>query len=129
MILWIIVSIVTVLLILYFSFPLIQVIGDSMYDTYKNGEIIIGTRVYRKSKLKSGDVIVYRCPVEKDRIVIKRISVVDKDLRFWCLGDNLEHSYDSRNYGSVPLKNVVCKVLKQRPKKSRDNIEFKDMEV
>ena len=111
-----IVPIVALGVAVYHSFPLIQVVGDSMYPTYLNSEIIFGTKFFRKSKLKIGDVIVYKSPRE-DRIVIKRIAYISADSRFvYCLGDNADHSYDSRHYGNVPSKRIVCKVINQRRK-------------
>lgn len=101
---------------LYHLFPLIQVVGDSMHPTYVNGEIILGTRLYRKSKLKVGDVIVYKSPNE-NRIVIKRIAKIKTHYGhnyYFCLGDNLDNSYDSRYYGSISSKSIVCKVINQR---------------
>ena len=99
---------------LYHIFPLIQVVGDSMYPTYKDSEIIFGTRIYRK--IKVGDVIVYKSPNE-NRTVIKRVAEIKKfhgDLFYYCLGDNLDNSYDSRYYGSISSKSIVCKVINQR---------------
>ena len=87
-----------------------------MYPTYHNAEILVGIRVYRKRKLKKGDVIVYRSPKE-NRIVIKRIDKIMNDkgnLYFYCLGDNADYSYDSRFYGYFSSKNIVCKVIDQR---------------
>lgn len=113
---FIIVLIVVVFAFLHHVFPLIQVIGDSMYPTYLDGEIIVGTKLYRKSKLKKGDVVLYQSPTD-DKTVIKRIDQIEKRgrvLYFYCLGDNPPHSYDSRNYGFVSSKNFVCKVINQR---------------
>ena len=111
--------------VLYYLFPLIQVVGDSMHPTYSNNEIIVGIRFYRKSNLKKGDVIVYHSP--DGRIVIKRIDNIMKDKMvlnkslfnqvgtyYYCIGDNLDHSYDSRNYGYISSKEIVCKILNQR---------------
>lgn len=112
----IIVCIVAVLFVVYHLFPLIQVCGDSMYPTYLDGEIIFGTKLYRKSKLKKGDIIVYKSPRE-NRIVIKRIdhiTYIRGVYQFYCLGDNADHSYDSRAYGYISSKNLVCKVINQR---------------
>lgn len=115
-----VIIIIVLIGVLYYSFPLIQVIGDSMTPTYCDKEIIFGRRLYKKSKLKVGDVIVYRAPYDTDRIVIKRISRITKnslgDRMFYCLGDNSECSHDSRNYGFVHSRNLVCKVINQRPK-------------
>lgn len=111
---------IAVLVVLYYLFPLIQVVGDSMYPTYKDGEIIVGTRLYLKSNLKYDDVILYRSPVD-GKVVIKRVCLIKKDknkLYFYCLGDNLDFSNDSRNYGFVSSKNIICKVLNQRGNKN-----------
>lgn len=111
----VIVAIIVLIGVLYYLFPIIQVIGDSMYPTYYDQEILFGRRLYLKSKLKKGDVIVYRTPYDPYRVVIKRISRITRnscgDLMFYCLGDNSECSHDSRNYGFVPSKNLVCKVI------------------
>ena len=113
---FIIVLIVMVLVFLHHVFPIIQVIGASMSPTYTDGEIIVGTKLYRKSKLKKGDVVLYHSPTDY-KIVIKRINQIEKRgeiLYFYCLGDNPPYSYDSRNYGFVSSKNFVCKVINQR---------------
>lgn len=112
----IVVIIAVILFVLYHLFPLIQVCGDSMYPTYLDSEIIFGTKLYRKSKLKKGDVILYKSPNE-NRTVIKRIDEIKIErgiTYFYCLGDNSEHSYDSRNYGFISSKSLVCKVINQR---------------
>ena len=123
----IVLIIVGVLLILlcYYLFPIIQVCGCSMYPTYRDGEIIFGTRLYR-DELKVGDVILYKSPTDEKRIVVKRIhSILDdgRDLYFYCLGDNADCSYDSRHYGYVSSKRIVCKVINQRGnvRDERDN--------
>lgn len=117
------IGVVSVCAITYHLFPLIQVVGDSMHPTYVNGEIIVGTRLYRKSKLKKGDVIVYKSP--EDRIVIKRINEIEESFKrrdFFCLGDNLDHSYDSRYYGFISSEDLVCKVINQRRNNNHDNV-------
>ena len=104
--------------VLHHLFPFIQVIGESMFPTYLDGEVIVGTKLYRKSKLKVGDVVLYKCPTDLKKVVIKRIETIRKsyhgDLQFYCVGDNLDHSYDSRDYGFVSSKSLVCKVINQR---------------
>lgn len=119
-----IVAVVALIVVgIYHYFPLIQVIGDSMYPTYKEGEILLGTRLYKKSNLKAGDVVLFRCSYDNNRIVIKRIDhivTVNKEPKlFYFLGDNPEHSYDSRHYGYVSSKNLVCKVINQRRKREQ----------
>lgn len=109
-----IIPIVVLGVAIHHSFPIIQVVGDSMYPTYLDGEIIFGTRLFRKSKLKVGDVIVYKSPTDS-KVVIKRIAYSKaNNYYFYCLGDNLDHSYDSRYYGSISSERIVCKVINQR---------------
>lgn len=115
----IVASIVTLILtpvILKTVFPLIEVTGCSMYPTYKDGELCFCTRLFRKSRLKVGDVITYRM---NDRLVIKRVENICKDrvtgeLLFYCVGDNAENSYDSRSYGFFSNRKIVGKLLDQR---------------
>lgn len=117
----IVVLIIIVLVVLHYVFPLIQVIGDSMYPTYKNSEVIIGNRLFRKSKLKVGQVIIYKCPTD-GLTVIKRIAeirVYEGKQFFYCLGDNPDNSNDSRNYGYVSSDNLICKVVNQRENQRR----------
>lgn len=110
--------VVAIVGILHYLFPIIQIIGDSMYPTYLDGEIIFGSRIFRKSKLKEGDVIIYRSP--EGKIVIKRIHGIKKrghNRYFYCLGDNSQNSYDSRNYGFISSRKIECRVINQRRKK------------
>lgn len=108
------------LAVIYYLFPIITICGSSMYPTYVDGEIIFSTRLYRKSKLKVGDVVVYYAPNEKRRIVIKRIAEIDLNAGvMYCLGDNADESCDSRVYGYVSLDRLICKPIMQRKQKVR----------
>lgn len=117
MVLVFILMLVTTLVLLYFLFPVFEVCGDSMYPTYLDGEILFGTKLYRKSHLKKGDVILYKTPTNTKRVVIKRIdhTVIKEGVMYvYCLGDNSEVSHDSRSYGLVSSDRIVCKVIDQR---------------
>lgn len=103
------------LVVIHFFFPLLQVVGSSMYPTYKDGEYLRGMRFYPKNRLREGDVIAYYRKEEK-RVVIKRIAKIMPGNKLYCLGDNAAESYDSRYYGSVPMKRLVCRVFDQREK-------------
>ena len=106
--------------VIYYLFPIITICGCSMFPTYIDGEIIFATRLYRKSKLKAGDVVVYYAPNEKRRIVIKRIAEIDTNVGvMYCLGDNADESCDSRVYGYVSLNRLICKPITQRKQKVR----------
>ena len=112
----IVVGLIAGIVSLHRAFPIIQVCETSMMPTYKDGEIIVGTRIFKRSSLKIGDVIVFHSP-DSDRLVIKRIADVKKegkDILFFCMGDNIEKSYDSRSYGYISSETVVCRILNQR---------------
>ena len=97
-------------------FRCIEICGNSMNPTYKDGEHLISLPVSFK-KIKEGDVLIFRTPYDMNRVAIKRVkykSNATKELFF--LGDNAEDSYDSRNYGFVPYKNVLGKITDQRQK-------------
>ena len=113
----IIISILALITLLWYLFPLIEVVGKSMFPTYKNGEIILATRIYLKSKLKVGDVIVFKSPTD-GKIVIKRISEIrGKHTWFFCEGDNTNYSYDSRHYGFIFHNTIICKIVRPRANK------------
>lgn len=100
-------------------FPLVNVVGNSMYPTYKDGEIIFSTRLFNRHHLKRGDVVTfnsYNVSGER-RIVIKRVAIVDEKKGVYCLGDNPSVSYDSRFYGYVPFENIVTKIIRPRDNK------------
>lgn len=108
--------ILIVLIAFIIVFPIIEVDGDSMSPTYRDSEFLLGYRFFPKEKLKVGDVIVYKRPSEHI-CVIKRIARItssiynENDLLFYCLGDNSQKSYDSRDYGYIPQKDIVCKII------------------
>ena len=114
--------ILLVFLLLSYLFPLVQIIGDSMFPTYFDEEIVIGTRLYSKSRLKVGDVVVYKTT---DRIVVKRIAEIDTQgniMLLYCLGDNAEVSYDSRHYGYISSKQLICKLINPRPNRRKRGV-------
>lgn len=107
-------GIVLMCVVVIYVFPIIKVYGNSMHPTYKEGEILIGFRFYPKSRLKVGDVVLYK---HEDKVVIKRIAgITPAKSQLYCLGDNSPDSYDSRHYGFIPLRSVMCRPFSQREK-------------
>ncbi len=68
------------LLVFYFLFPVILVIGDSMYPTYKDGKFLFSIRVLFKSQMRVNDVYAYKSP--EGRIVIKRLMKIKTENTF-----------------------------------------------
>ena len=100
--------------------PSVTVLGVSMYPTYRDGELIYGTRLFRRDNIRVGDVVVLRHPYDSKYYLIKRVAHVygsGKNKRIWVLGDNLENSRDSRDFGTVSVKLVIAKI--RNPRKLR----------
>ena len=112
--------ITAVLLILLYLFPIIRVVDDSMYPTYKDGNIILGTRLFNKNKCKEGKVYVIHLRDEEDGepyFIIKRLlrrENIEGYIYYDFRGDNKVVSYDSRQHGVFYPKSVVAKVLFSR---------------
>lgn len=107
--LWIIISlIVIVIALLIYAFPLIQVCGESMLPTYRDGDIVLGCRLFT---LTRKSVYVYRPPVG-EKYVIKRLTQVSSTTnKLFFEGDNPDYSYDSRMYGYISRDKVVAKCI------------------
>lgn len=117
-----VVAIIGALKVVHFLFPPILIQGESMYPTYKHGELIFGRRVFRS--IAENDVVVFKNPYptsKKRALNIKRIKEIRKGMMF-VEGDNSECSYDSRSYGFIPKTCVVAKVIKARPRKESSNV-------
>ena len=123
-VLFFIIVLAVLLIVLVLSlFRVVQVVGNSMFPTYRDGEILLAYTFFREKKLKVGDVVVFRPPYDMGeiKVLIKRISMIDYDkdgdiIALYFLGDNLNDSFDSRDYGFVCVNNVIAKLFDQRKK-------------
>ena len=58
-----------------------------MEPTLKTGSVLLGIRII--GSIETGDIIVFR---HNEKLFVKRVAAVGGDI----IGDNTEHSYDSR---------------------------------
>jgi nickel-type superoxide dismutase maturation protease len=82
-----------------------RVVGNSMYPTYKNGQVVV---VSPLKKAKVGSVVM---AVQNKREVMKRIVKITNDHMVELRGDNAEESTDSRTLGPVTMNAILGVVV------------------
>lgn len=117
--LWII-SILIVLVVLWYVFPLIQVCGESMYPTFKDGDIILGCRL---CSIKKEAVYVFHPPAGEEYVIKRLTQISPTTNKLFFEGDNPDYSYDSRMYGYVSRDKIVARYVLtiHRRKECNDN--------
>lgn len=74
----------------------------SMEPEFKSGDyVLVNKLAYLLKKPSKGDVVVFKHPKEKDRFLIKRISLVTNSDKYYVIGDNKDYSQDSRHFGPI----------------------------
>jgi len=86
---------------------LFKISGDSLYPYYKNGQRVVCRKVFKGTKIKVDDTVVF----EKDAygMMIKQVRSIDDNTYFVEGTDPM--SIDSRNFGSLERKEIKYKVL------------------
>ena len=94
---------------------------ESMEPTIKKDSYVVGIRIY--GELEVGDIIIFH---HDDKLLVKRIAAVGGEWvehngaglivpenSYYVLGDNAEHSLDSRYWGNpfVRGSDIVAKSL------------------
>lgn len=83
----------------------------SMEPAFKVDDyVIVNKLAYVFQKPAKGDVIVFKHPREKNKFLIKRINGIDGN-KFFVVGDNKNHSKDSRHFGAIDRNLIVGKLF------------------
>ena len=105
-------------------------IGPSMIPTIREGKVYVAGDLLLVDKItprfkayKIGDIVIARSPMKLNSILCKRVvatagqyAVVDgvrylvPEDHIWLEGDNKDKSFDSRNFGPVPLALIEGRV-------------------
>ena len=90
----------------------LRVVGTSMEETLKEGDLITFKKLNQKNAdLKVGDIVVVSHPRIKNKLIVKRIHCIHQN-KFDLRGDNSLSSTDSRELGLIELDLIVGKVDK-----------------
>ena len=81
-----------------------RIVGESMYPTYKEGQIVIGLK---SKEYRIGQIVI---AIQNNREVVKRITAIG-DGYYNLVGDNLAKSSDSRKLGPVKKGDILGKVI------------------
>lgn len=91
--------------------------GSSMEPNFKNSDYLIVDQIsFRFREPKNGEVVIFRYPNNPSQFYIKRIAGIPgenmgnitlKEDEYFVLGDNREHSSDSRHWGTLKRKFIV----------------------
>lgn len=97
----------------------------SMEPTVRQGDCVLADKTaYRRMAPKRGDVVIFVNPDDRSKKFIKRIEALPGEIiaaadgikktvphgYVYVLGDNLANSYDSRQFGFIPIRDIVGKV-------------------
>ena len=83
-----------------------RVVGRSMAPMLTPGQLIIATPWFRK--LKPGQVVILE---KNQRELVKRIERIEQD-KLFVIGDNLDASTDSRQFGWLDIQHVTARVIR-----------------
>ena len=86
----------------------VTIIGDSMWPTYNDGDIIECVE-YDGSEITISSIVVFPHPMKKNVTCVKRVTRTDGQ-RLFVQGDNPDPlaSEDSHNFGWILRETVVA---------------------
>jgi nickel-type superoxide dismutase maturation protease len=90
-----------------------RVRGRSMQPTLPEGAtLLLDMAAYRRHLPQVGDIVLAQHPYQPDNKMLKRITAVSDNGRYFLQGDNPDSlaSTDSRSFGSVSQANILGKV-------------------
>ena len=92
-------------------FEIMRIDGESMSPNYHHGDYVLLLKSKRSlAALKPGDVVAFHQIAYG--VMVKRVQEVEATSGLvTVIGDNPEHSTDSRLFGPVPVQDVIGKVI------------------
>lgn len=125
------VLIISLFLVLINAFVLtvFRVDGASMSPTLKNGQLIpVLLLAYAKDAPQRGDVVIVQYAGDErirfvkrvvgapgDAVQVKGLTVTLQEDEFYVVGDNRDHSTDSRIFGAIKRNQILGQALNVAP--------------
>lgn len=96
--------------ILFFNYYAIgEVVGISMEPYLNNGQYFLVRK--KDFTLEVGSVYMFKLEDEEVPFIKRLVEIRKEDEFLYFLGDNPDHSYDSRNFGFVDPSTVLGEVI------------------
>ena len=77
--------------------------------------MLYSPRAYRDGLPQVGDVVIAHHPARSDIKIVKRVMNITEDGRLFLVGDNPAETTDSRDFGHVPIDEILGKVTSRLP--------------
>lgn len=78
-------------------------------------EVLVDARAYRQRRPALGDIVIAHHPQRPGFPVIKRITALLDNDRYFLSGENYAESSDSRDFGAITRKQIVGYVVCRFP--------------
>ena len=87
-----------------------RVKGSSLYPEYRNGDYVITAwSPFAFKRLNLGDIVAFKHP--KYGLLIKQVTHIDREMRLLEVQGTILESFDSRNFGPIPVHSVLGKMI------------------
>ena len=110
-------AVMVTVILLIFLFPIVKVVGDSMFPTFREGRLLVCRRLFNKKHCKQNKIYVVYLKDSEDGspyYIIKRLHRTyqyNNATMYDFRGDNTRVSYDSRQHGLFSSESVVAQVI------------------
>lgn len=82
--------------------------GESMFPILTGGDRVI---VDPRADVRTGDIVLADHPFKSSVRILKRVTEITADGRYFLEGDNPVESSDSRSFGSIAASDIRGRVI------------------
>ena len=86
-----------------------EINGNSMFPTFNDGDSICIEKINANHKVDIDDIVVFMHPLKKNCKLIKRVTQIKGDSKFFVEGDNEDilSTDDSHNFGCIRRGDLI----------------------